>query len=278
MQYRQLLAKQERAKTLETNLQWLKSIPTKELINRGLIKDSNSKTELVDQVFKFYGVASVESWHNIWQTPMVAARRTEKFESNLGHVSAWLRIGQLQAMNIDCNPFDKKKFESALQKTRKMTVLPISESIPKIRNLFAEAGVALSLAKEIKKVPWNGATQWLTPTKPMLLLCLRGKSEDIFWFSMFHEACHILNDSHKTIYINEGSSEDAREKAADDFAAESLIPQSFNKQILSAKSKSQIEQIANQLNISPGIVVGRYHYLTKKWHNFNELIRKIDWV
>ena len=66
----------------------------------------------------------------------------------------------------------------------------------------------------MKKVPWNGATKWLTPTKPMILLCLRGKGEDKFWFSFFHEAGHVLHDSKKDLLINDGSQGDPREERA----------------------------------------------------------------
>ena len=45
--------------------------------------------------------------------------------------------------------------------------------------LCAEAGVALALVPEMKKVPWSGATKWLTPNKAMILLNLRGKGEGI---------------------------------------------------------------------------------------------------
>jgi len=54
-----------------------------------------------------------------------------------------------------------------------------------MKQLCAEAGVAIALVPEMKNVPWNGATKWLTPRKVMILLCLRGKGEDKFWFSFF---------------------------------------------------------------------------------------------
>ncbi|MBL0713220.1 MAG: ImmA/IrrE family metallo-endopeptidase [Desulfosarcina sp.] len=58
----------------------------------------------------------------------------------------------------------------------------------------------------------------------MIIWNLRGKSEDPFWFSFFHEAGHVLNDSKKDMVINDGKSNDSRELKADDFSAELLIP------------------------------------------------------
>lgn len=43
-----------------------------------------------------------------------------------------------------------------------------------------------ALAPEMEKIPSHGATKWLTTTKAMILLNLRGKAEEQFWFSFFH--------------------------------------------------------------------------------------------
>jgi len=64
----------------------------------------------------------------------------------------------------------------------------------------ADAGVALALVPEIKVVPISGAAKWLTPEKAMIGLNLRGKSNDRFWFTFFHEAGHILNDRKKETF------------------------------------------------------------------------------
>lgn len=37
-------------------------------------------------------------------------------------------------------------------------------------------------------------------------------------------------------------------------------------------------QLAEEIGVSPGIIAGRYQYLTKKWAWFHELIRKFDWA
>ena len=130
----------------------------------------------------------------------------------------------------------------------------------------------------MKKGPWNGATKWLTPRKAMILLSLCGKGEDKFWFSFFHEAGHVINDKKKDLLINDESHDDPREKRADLFASEILIPSRYNSAIRLFRSKAEIINMANELNISSGIVAGRYQFLTGKWHLFKGLIRKLDWA
>ena len=90
------------------------------------------------------------------------------------------------------------------------------------------------------------------------------KREDKFWFSFFHEAGHIINDSKKDLLINDGTQDDPREKRANDFASEFLIPSRFNTEIQQFRSKAEVINLAGELNISPGIVAGRYRLLTGK--------------
>lgn len=160
-------------------------------------------------------MSSVKSWRDVWETPAVAARRSPCFESRPGDASAWIRQGESQAYAIECAEFDKKRFKENLYKIRALTREPASVFEPEMKRLCAEAGVAVASVKEMKKVPWNGATRWLTPRKAMILLSLRGKREDKFWFSFFHEAGHVLNDGKKDLLINDGTQNDPREKRAD---------------------------------------------------------------
>lgn len=276
-QYREQLSKIEERKRLESELDWLKTIPTKELIDRGFVPDSKDKVVLLRETFKFFGVNSVHAWGEIWEVPEVAARRSQCFDTCPGSASTWIRMGELLAHQIECQSYDKKKFKSVVIKIRELTVKDPDEFVEEMTHLCAEAGVALVLVPEMKKVPWSGATKWVSANKAMVLLNLRGKSEDLFWFSFFHEAGHVLHDSKKDLLINDGSKDDPREQAADDFAAEILIPEKNNGQIRKLKSKANIEEFANVFNISEGIVVGRYQHLTKKWQNFNGLKRRFEW-
>jgi addiction module HigA family antidote len=277
-QYREQLAKIRESEQLKSDLNWLKTIPTRELIERGAIAHQKEKALLLWETLKFYGVSSVSAWKDIWEVPAVAARRSHCFETCPGPASAWLRLGEIEAHQIDCPPYDKNKFSKAVEGIRQLTVKEPEEFIPEMRTLCSKAGVALALIPEMKKVPWNGATRWLSASKAMILLNLRGKTEDQFWFSFFHEAGHILYDSKKDIYINDGSLDDPRERKADKFAAETLIPNDLEQEIAGLRSSADVKRIAKKLKISPGIVVGRFQYLTQKWNRFNNLKSKFKWA
>ncbi len=276
--YREQLAKNKERNQFETDLDWLKTIPTQELIQRNAIESQMDKVLLLRETLKFYGLSSVSAWIDIWAKPAVAARRSQCFETCPGPASAWIRLGEIQARQIDCLPFDKNTFIRTVKKIRLLTVKDPEEFIPQTIRLCADAGVALALVPEMKKVPWHGATKWLSASKAMILLNLRGKMEDQFWFSFIHEAGHVLYDSKKDLYINDGSIDDPRERKANEFAAEILIPRSRDPEIASLKAKADVVRLADELKISPGIIAGRFQRLTKKWNYFNGLKRKFQWI
>jgi len=277
-QYREQLAKLGERKRLESDIKWLDTIPYKELIDRGYLKATRDKVVLLRETLAFYGVSSVQAWRDIWEIPAVAARRSPCFETRPGDASAWIRQGELHAHKIECNPFDKNRFKNSLTEIRTLTKKEAKIFEPKMKRLCAEAGVAVALVREMKNVPWNGATKWLTPNKAMIQLCLRGKGEDKFWFSFFHEAGHVLNDSKKDLLINDGSRDDPREERANNFASDILIPSKYNNAIREFRSKTEIMNLAEKLGISPGIIAGRYQFLTGKWHIFKGLIRTLKWA
>ncbi len=275
--YREQLAKVERMSSIESDLDWLETIPTQELIERNFVNPSDNRLELLRSTLAFFGVSSVAAWRELWSNPAIAARRSQCFESQPGPASAWIRIGQLKAQQIDCKPFKRDTFKDALHKIRELTREDPQVFEPEMKSLCAESGVAIALVREMKKVPWGGATMWLTPKKAMILLSLRGRREDIFWFSFFHEAGHILKDNKRDLYINDESDGDPREEKANEFAAYFLIPSRHNDDILKIKTKAEICMKANYLSVAPGIVAGRFQHLTKKYNFFNGLIRKFQW-
>lgn len=243
---------------------------------RGYIPDSKDATEVYRGLLAFFAITNGDAWTEIWDTPAVAARRSISFENNKWHASVWVRQGERIASTVSSAPYDAEKFKTALTEIRTLTIETPKIFIPRMKELCADAGIALAMIPEIPKVPWNGATKWMI-NKPIIILSLRGKGEDLFWFSFFHEAGHVLHDNRKNLYIADDSGA-PEEVAADKFAAESLIPSVYNPRIVAMRSKADIISFARELGISSGIVAGRFRYLTNKWTHFNGLIRKFTWI
>lgn len=277
--YREQLARLAEKERMEEDLEWLRTIPTKELIQRGVIAATTDKVGLLQAVLAFFGVASVEAWKEGWGNHQFAFRKSPKFKGKDGAMATWLRLGELEAQKVACNPFDKAVFRTALDKIRKLTVREPEDFVPAMTELCATAGVALALVPEIKGAPVSGAAKWLTATKAMICLNLRGKSNDRFWFTFFHEAGHILNDSKKETYIDVDYHDDPREENANHFAANLLIPEDCEEKLQGLQSYQSVEAFADELGIAPGVVVGRLQCEgIIPYSHLNKLKVRLDWA
>ncbi len=273
--YQELLQKIADRDQFASESAWIKSIPTTELIKRGFLTNTKDKIQLIRETLTFYGVNSVNAWTKIWTSPSVAPRRSLAFETKIGSASAWIRQAEIQALKYECRAFDRDKFKQALTQIRALTKESPELFGREIVRLCANSGVAVVYVNNMPKVPWCGATKWLSPEKAMIVLSLRGKKEDIFWFTFFHEAYHVLNPIKKDLLVNDGNLDDPEEVKANKYSAEFLLPSKYNGKIISGPSINNFFKIANENNISIGIIIGRYHYLTGNFKRYNNNIRKI---
>ncbi len=261
-QYRETLARIGAMEAFKAQVAWLNDIPTKELIKRNVLPATKDKPTLVQHTLKFFGVASSREWKSVWEIVPVAYRRSPKYETSLGSLAAWLRIGEIKAQKIECKPYDAKKFRDNLQKIRDLTKESPKVFEPEIIQLCAESGVAVVFVSQLQKTHVSGATRWLNPFKAIIQLSLRYKSDDQFWFTFFHEASHVLYHSSKEMFLEGIGYDDEKEQDADTIAANSLIPPgeylSFKKNKLF--SKIAIRDFARSIGVSPAIVVGRLQY------------------
>jgi addiction module HigA family antidote len=270
------LAEKER---MESDLEWLGTIPTKELIQRGAIDDATDKVSLLQSVLAFFGVASVEAWKEGWANHQFSFRKSPTFKGKDGAMATWLRLGELEAQKVTCKPFDKATFRVVLNEIRKLTVQGPDVFVPRMIELCAKAGVALVLVPEIRGAPVSGAAKWLTASKAMICLNLRGKSNDRFWFTFFHEAGHILNDSKKETYIDVDYKDDPREENANRFAASLLIPEEHEEDLQELLSYQSVEAFAEEIGIAPSIVVGRLQCEgIVPYSHLNKLKIRLDWA
>jgi addiction module HigA family antidote len=277
--YRERLARLEQRERLVQDLEWLKALPIGELIRRGVVEKQADRVGLLQAVLVFFGVNSPREWATVWNNLAVAFRKSPAFEAKQGAVAAWIRLGELEAQRIECQPFDKDRFKQALEQIRALTVKGPEVFVPRIRELCAAAGVVVVFTPEIKGAPVSGATQWLTPAKALIQLTLRHKSNDHFWFSFFHEAGHILKHGKKEKFVEDGAAQDEREREANRFAADFLIPREQLAELTGLREREQIVAFAESVGIAPGIVLGRLQNMGLHDHasRENDLKERFRW-
>lgn len=261
---------------------WLDELPVKELMSSGAIakarNDAKNKPGIVESCLRFFGVASPEEWRGHYGGMQVAFRRSRDEQSDVGAISAWLRLGEQVAEKLDGPKYDKARFENALSEIRGLTCTAPEFFEPRMCELLRDAGVLLALVPAIPRAHVSGVARWLNPTRPLIQLSLYGKTNDKFWFTFFHEAAHILlhadsKEAKKSIFLddpNANHSPDPREQEANQWAGNVLIPQEYSHALGTLRTKEAVRAFATSIGIHPGIVVGRLqhdHIIDPSWMN-----------
>jgi HTH-type transcriptional regulator/antitoxin HigA len=272
--YRAALARIAERERLERDVGWLKEIPTRALAKLGFVELKSSKVDQLEALLSFFGVASVDAWKTVWGgfEAQAAFRKSVAYESKLGAMAAWFRIGEIQANAVECAPFDSNRFKAALGEARALTREDPSVFCDALVDLCASAGVVVLFSKELPGLRVSGATRWLNSTKALIQLTLRYRTNDQLWFTFFHEAGHILLHGKRSVFIEEAgadaeskdqsgiTADKAEEEAeANQFAADLLIPPNQYAKFLERGDLSgrAITAFALEIGIDPGIIVGR---------------------
>ncbi|MCJ1996022.1 HigA family addiction module antidote protein [Lactococcus piscium] len=190
----------------------------------------------------------------------VSYRNTKGFseEKNIVNSNVVLELAINRSKNMTDNKLDKNKLEKILSEIREMTLQNPSEFYPKLKEKLLNCGVILCGMPKLKNASLNGATKKFQNGSILLLMTDRNKSLDIFWFSLFHELGHILNND---FYSNHEDKEvyKAKEDKADSFARDILIPQEKYSTFLEAGdyTNDAISDFSEKIGIHPSIVIGR---------------------
>ena len=264
--YRDTLARHRETDELEQQLGWLSTMPVREMVRARWIVAAKEPVAQLRIVLSFFGVAGVEEWRSLWESPDAIFRKSPAFAANRPATAAWLRQGEIEAQKMDCAPFDESRFTKALGQLRSLTTKDPEEFVPALHELCASAGVAVTIVPPLPGVRAYGATRWLHSTKALVQLSLRGKTDDHLWFTFFHEAGHVLKHGKRAVFVEDGdpktAARDPREAEADEYACDLLIPPAEYERFCADAdfSTAAMRKFAGQLGIAPGVVAGRLQH------------------
>ena len=271
--YRLFNARNEKLIGFEQWVDWINKFPLKTLKQNNILSDTQDVSKTVNELLSFFGVANRDAWDAYYGDIAASFRKSPSYESDPGAIAAWLRMAEILAEDIEVDTYNAKKFRKSLDVIRDLTKEEPETFEMEIRRLCKESGVSFVILKEFPKTRLHGATRWISKQNAMLALTVRYTYEGQFWFSLFHEAAHILLHERSRVFIDHekprlGDLEDEANK----FAADFLIPpdeyRSFT--AIGKYSKNAIMEFSKSINISPGIVVGRLQHDRKIL--FNRLV------
>ena len=192
---------------------------------------------------------------------------SDKSEKKVINSRAWIQTAMNIAKTIETEPYNAQKLKENLPELRDMTIQSPEIFLPRMRKIFAECGVAFVLLPHLKNSGVNGAVKWVNNERVVLAMNNRGLDADKFWFSLFHEIKHVLQQKIKTVFISSSVKEmvdynKTLEDEADKFASDYLIPPNELRKFAPTQytSDNEIIEFAESIGIHPGIVAGRLQH------------------
>lgn len=253
--YRTALAHEARENVYASTGAWISDVPVRAFVNAGILpKKPNDPTSRVDQVLRFFGVASLDALRTV--TPVAAFRKSGVFEQDDFAVAAWLRIGELAARSITLPEYSAAGLSALLPELRALTTDDPSTALPRLAELVASVGVALVFVPEVEGARAYGATYWINAKRPVIQLGNRGRTLDKLWETFFHELGHVLLHDRRDVFIDdEDECVAAEEREATAFSRATLLP-NVNRGVLeSLATESDVSKFAEHLDVHAGIIV-----------------------
>lgn len=258
---------------------WLERFPVQEMARRGWIEQEGAVADRVRSLLQFLGLQSFSHWDE--RQAALGFRLSPKAKTDRFALHAWVRRGEIEGRSLPADPYDEARFRSALAEIRGLTAE--RDFRERAVSLCASAGVALAIVPELPKTGAQGAARWLTPEKALIQINIRYRWADVFWFTFFHEASHVLMHRQKELFVDvrRGMARDAREDEADRFAADFLIPPERWAAFVGARphTAARVRAFAAGEGIAPGIVVGRLQHERLIPHDrLNDLRERLEYA
>lgn len=280
-QYRDQLARERERTSLVAQKDWLEQMPLAALRKLGKVTATarDPGTQL-QQVLQFFGVSSIDAWKRVAGEPSAAFLQSAAFTAAPGAVAAWLRLGEIEAAQIACEPYDRGRLRDLLPRLRALTVQDPHKFWPQLQEMCARAGIAVVVVGEVPGARASGATRWISPNKAIVQLSNRGKRNDKFWFALFHELGHVLLHGKREVFVEDKIGFDGgrpeQEAEANDFAGTLLIASEYETELAGLHTNDDVIAFADKLGLTPGIVAGRLQHDRKDYRFGHGLFQKFE--
>jgi HTH-type transcriptional regulator/antitoxin HigA len=210
-----------------------------------------------------------------------ATRQTEKTDRYA--LFAWCVKVLLEARKIKAPNYTKGSIDRHfLEELKKLSLLTEGPKIATER--LREKGIRVITEDHLPKTHLDGVLISYND-QPVIGLTLRYDRIDNFWFVLFHELAHLINDFEKdatnAVFIDDMTLDSASgmldevERLADETATEALIPSNeWQKEIseYTLPSSHKIIELAFKWQVNPAIIAGRLRYLHKNYRLYPDFV------
>ncbi|MGI8601819.1 MAG: HigA family addiction module antitoxin [Verrucomicrobiales bacterium] len=262
-QYRQQLQKAEVVAPDSKVVAWVQQFDYPRMASLGWVTATRKIDEKIEHLLAFFGVAGVAEWEatHLSTLNQGAYRRAAAVKEHRPETTAWIQRGMTIARGLAPVKYDAARFKEAVEKARALATEPPLAVARQLEDLYREAGVALVFIDTLPGMGVHAFTRWNKGQNTAVIVHgLRHKTNDLFWFDLFHESAHILLHGRSHEFLEYDGSASPREVEANNWAGRLLIPdRDWQRFIASTTSYSAtaIRAFAEGLKLHPASVVGR---------------------
>lgn len=276
--YQSEQSRHDAVKALAKHEPWARRFPLAELEKAGVLRGERGG-ELVDRLLRFFGVADPQAFEKVSLAGISGFRRAQHLRVDEYATATWLRLGEQQTAEHHLAPYDPDRLRRALPELRRLSTGADDDAFRAARQILADCGVALAFVQGIRESRACGATRWVTPHRPLIVLSDRYGYRDTLWFSLMHEVGHILRHPRRRTFVNlavEGDDLDGLEEEANAFASDVLVPDPYRQRLPAASTPDALAKLAADAGVDISILAGQRGHLTGEWSKVQRLRKKLD--
>lgn len=206
-------------------------------------------------------------------------KHSEKVQIDEKNMLSWLVLNKYETLRYDLSVLPEFKNGNAKLAAEEIAGYANRQELTAsvLEEVLNKYGIAYLVVRKLDKAPVD-AFCTMRDGHPFVTVTYRYNDIDKLAFDVLHELCHIemhLGNGQESFVSIDGVdySSDPREKEANEFARNTLIPQKDWEKILRTKSQSlllnkviaTIATAAQNLGYSPSIAVARYKHETQNY-------------
>jgi HTH-type transcriptional regulator/antitoxin HigA len=193
---------------------------------------------------------------------------------------AWSARVILRARSLEKELVEFDRARLTKETFRDLARLSWLDEGPRLAGSFlAKLGIALVLEPRLPNSVLDGAALLTESRVPVIGLTLRIDRVDYFWFTLMHELAHVwlhLESPDESFIDRLETGEEAQqvERDANRVAKEAFVPLAVWKrsQAFLNPSRESIQELSDQLHVSPAVIAGRVQFETGRYDGFRELL------
>lgn len=239
--------------------------PLADLRRRGWVRNSRDVALLRKDVLKLLRKRSLSDPPQL----KFAARKSTNYSEVTPGQEAWCcRAFEIASSIEDVPRYSAKALNASLNELRSLG--ETTKSVGRLPSALRDLGIRFLIVEHLPKTKIDGATLWLSKTRPVIVLSLRYGRIDYVLFTLFHEIMHVLHGDAFSVdndvlpdHTNDRKLPDYEVRANED-ASEVLIPRrkldAFIRKSDGQIGRNAIKQFASEIAIHPGVVLGQLQH------------------